>query len=296
MSKGLRTTLVVLAIVIGSAALILTGMYFGRAMWSPMGFGSAGMMGNFAGYTENQGALGVGSTMMGSIYQAGGYGFGGSTMMGSGMMGSGTMGSGMMGSFSSGALLGVEPLTLPEAEQALDAYLAGLGNNDLAVGEIMIFDNHAYAELIETSTGIGAMEVLVDPVTKAVYPEYGPNMMWNLKYSPMAGTGMMGMMSGYGSSARVGGMMGGQPAGTLPTELPVSADEAVQIAQRYLDTYIAGARADETADPFYGYYTIHINKDGLTVGMLSVNGYTREVFLHTWHGNLIEMSETHDNS
>jgi hypothetical protein len=25
--------------------------------------------------------------------------------------------------------------------------------------------------------------------------------------------------------------------------------------------------------------------------MLSVNGYTQQVFLHTWHGKLLEMSE-----
>ena len=48
--------------------------------------------------------------------------------------------------------------------------------------------------------------------------------------------------------------------------------------------------ADEHADPFYGYYTLHVNRDGQTVGMLSVNGYTGQVFPHTWHGKLLEMS------
>jgi hypothetical protein len=28
----------------------------------------------------------------------------------------------------------------------------------------------------------GAMELLVDKSSGAIFPEYGPNMMWNLKY------------------------------------------------------------------------------------------------------------------
>lgn len=74
-------------------------------------------------------------------------------------------------------------------------------------------------------------------------------------------------------------------------KMPVSSDEAVGAAQRFLDQYQPGTQADEHADPFYGYYTIHILKDGDVVGMLSVNGYTSQVFLHTWHGDLLQMSE-----
>ena len=48
-------------------------------------------------------------------------------------------------------------------------------------------------------------------------------------------------------------------------------------------------------DGFYGYYTIDILRDGRIAGMLSVNGYTRQVFLHTWHGNLLEMVEGTQN-
>ncbi len=175
------------------------------------------------------------------------------------------------------------------------AWLAGLGAADLALGEIMIFDNHAYAQILEADTGIGAMELLVDPVTRAVSPEHGPNMMWNLKYSPMAGTGMMGMMSGF----RFGDfddMMGGQSTSEseiAPSELPISPEKAVETAQVYLDVYLPGTTTDDEADPFYGYYTIHINENGDTVGMLSVNGYTGDVFVHTWHGEFIEMSDEH---
>ena len=296
MSKTLRNSLIILAVIVGAAALLLVGMFFGRAYWSPLGSWSGSMIGGYGSNDEAQLPYGIGSDMMGLSDQGGAYGYMGSGMMGGAMMGSGFTGSGMMGTFGSSPLLGIEPLSLSEAEAALEDYLGSLGNDDLILGEVMIFDNHAYAQLIEESTGIGAMELLVDPVTGAVSPEFGPNMMWNLKYSPMAGSGMMGMMSGFGYSPQyggMGGMMGSQTTDDLPTEMTVAADEAVQIAQRYLDTYLAGAEADEEADAFYGYYTLHINKDGSTAGMLSVNGYTGEVFLHTWHGNLVEMSETH---
>ncbi len=64
-------------------------------------------------------------------------------------------------------------------------------------------------------------------------------------------------------------------------------------AQDYLDVYLPGTQADEHVDPFYGYYTLHILRDGEVVGMLSVNGFTGQVFPHTWHGEFLEMTESH---
>ncbi|HLF88062.1 MAG TPA: hypothetical protein VI451_03900, partial [Anaerolineales bacterium] len=78
--------------------------------------------------------------------------------------------------------------------------------------------------------------------------------------------------------------------GEISADLPVTPEEAVESAQRYLDTYLPGTQADEHTDAFYGYYTLHILREGEVVGMLSVNGYTRQVFLHTWHGDYVEMS------
>lgn len=58
----------------------------------------------------------------------------------------------------------------------------------------MIFDNNAYAAVKDTGTGVGAFELLVNPVTKVAFPEFGPNMMWNLLYGPMSsGSGHNGM-------------------------------------------------------------------------------------------------------
>jgi hypothetical protein len=85
------------------------------------------------------------------------------------------------------------------------------------------------------------------------------------------------------------GMMGGrwqQPTGQ-PT---VSADQAQQIAQQWLDKNQSGSTT-EAADTFPGYYTLHITKDGQLMGMLSVNAYTGAVWYHTWHGAFVGSTE-----
>jgi hypothetical protein len=201
---------------------------------------------------------------------------------GSGMMGNFGSGSpGMMGfrdyegAGFGGALVG-DDFTFEVVEERLDDFLGG--REDLAIAEIMIFSNHAYAQIVETESGIGAMEVLVDPITLAVTPEHGPNMMWNQKYGGMHGGRMMGLGMGFGSPQDIQG------------EMPISPEEAIEIAQKYLDQYATGMTADEHADAFYGYYTIHTLRDGDVVGMLSVHGSSGQIFPHTWHGEMLAMS------
>jgi len=260
MNKVLKTTLIVIA------ALVLAGssLYAGWAV---------------ANRTQY--------TALVPLYTSGGYVFGPGMMArnnGRGRM----MGGGMMGGpgYWSSSAADLTPLTIDQATQAAEKYLTGLNNADLKITEVMIFDNNAYVRVVEQSTGIGAFELLVDPDTQAAYPEYGPNMMWNLKYG---GLNHLGMMGGRG------GMMGGYAWRTTPvdvsTEMPVSAQQALETAQKYLDTYLPGTTTAEDADPFYGYYTIDTLREGKIVGMLSINGYNSQVFLHTWHGNFIEMSE-----
>ncbi len=187
-------------------------------------------------------------------------------------------GYGMMGQNYINSDKNIPQLTMDEVDRSIDQYLDDLSDPDLILSEIMIFDNHAYAQIIEESTGIGAMEVLIDPVSKQVYPEQGPNMMWNLKYSSMSG-----MMMGSGRNSNNSDL-------TIE-DMTVTREEAVVAAQVYLDEYKQGNQADEHTDLFYGYYTLHVLNGGEVVGMLSVNGYSGQVFYHNWHGELIEMSE-----
>lgn len=181
------------------------------------------------------------------------------------------MGPGMMnqGSVKPGA---GTPLSLDDAVEAAEEYLAAYGNSDLALTEVMEFSDNFYAEVVEQSTGIHAFEILIDRFTGDVYPEPGPNMMWNTKYGHM------------------GGMMGGWQRS--PSGAPsVSPEQAQKIAQQWLDRYLPGTSIAQKADAFYGYYTIHVMKGDQIYGMLSVNGYTGQVWYHTWHGNFISMKE-----
>lgn len=164
-------------------------------------------------------------------------------------------------------------ISMDRAQQSVQSFLDGTGNKDLRIDELMEFDQNFYALIKEQSTGIGAFELLVNKRTAAVAFEPGPDMMWNTKYSMMGRGGMMG-----------GGSFGVRtPAGAMP----VSGDRATQIAQGWLDSQSGGYSAG-TADAFYGYYTFHFESNGRIAGMLSINGYGGQVWLHTWHGSFIQ--------
>jgi hypothetical protein len=63
-----------------------------------------------------------------------------------------------------------------------------------------------------------------------------------------------------------------------------------QIADDYISRNSLGNETEEP-DQFYGYYTLHIKDQGEVAGMLSVNGYTGQVWYHSWHGPFIAMEE-----
>ena len=153
----------------------------------------------------------------------------------------------------------------------------------------MVFDNNAYVAVKESNTGRGAFELLVDPYSpQFAYPEYGPNMMWNLKYSGMAHGGMMGGRTGMGMMGNRYYSNPGQTA--VSAEMSITPEQAVQLAQSYLDQYVPGAVAASDPTQFYGYYTLDFENNGQVIGMLSVNGFSGQIFPHTWHNNFI--SET----
>jgi len=262
MNKSLSIALLVVAGIFLFMFVFGVGFLVGRVTSRWAAFGPSSMM--------NWNYRIQGNSMMGNDSNFFGWG---------GMMGSIRN---RMGGFFPGNTATAEPLTIDQAKQAVESYLKNLGNPDLELEEIMIFDNNAYARIVEKSSGIGAMELLIDPSSKAVFPEYGPNMMWNLKYGHMGG--MMGQM---------GGMMGGYQNNTYTTDtaMTISPEEALQAAQNYLDQEFPGYKTAEDADPFYGYYTIDILKDGQITGMLSVHGFSGEVFYHSWHGTFIEEFE-----
>jgi hypothetical protein len=270
MNNVLRNTLIVLAAIVLASGIFMAGNMFAFTN----GFGTGWMMGS----------NGYGPGMMGGN---------GNNNYGPGMMGgngNNNYGPGMMGGNGN---TNAVPLSIAQAKIAGESYIKALGQEGLQVTEVMVFDNNAYVVVKETGTGNGAFELLVNPTSKTAYPEFGPNMMWNLKYGGLNHTQMMGGNSGMMGGSN--GMMGGDGWDTtiptnISTEMSITPEKAIEYAQKYLDAKVKGATAASDPSKFYGYYTIDFEKDGKVAGMLSVNGYSGQIFLHTWHGTFIEES------
>jgi hypothetical protein len=173
---------------------------------------------------------------------------------GPGMMGGHGLGMGMMQTYNANA----EPITFEDAQSRLQEAARTFGAN-ARVREVMTFANNFYAQLVDDQ-GRGVAEVLVDRYTGFTYPEPGPNMMWNTR------------------AGMTGAAFAGQPR----------YDEAAaqKLAESFLSNYLPGAKVT-SAQAFSGYYTFDFGRT-TSEGMLSVNAYSGEVWLHTWHGTFLD--------
>lgn len=179
------------------------------------------------------------------------------------MGGGGMMGGGNTGRSYSGVSTA---LSHDDARATAGRYLASLNNPDLAIHELEEYSNNFYMSVIEKSTGRGAIEIIIDKYSGSYQPEM-QGMMWNGKY---------GMMGSYQQA-----------------QMPVTREQAMKIAQDFLDRVYPGAEADDIV-VYYGYYTVMTMFEGKHHGMLSVNGYSGEIWYHTWHGAFISEIEEHD--
>jgi hypothetical protein len=268
MNTTLRNTLLVLAVLVLAGGIFFAGNMYARMNANGSGF----MMFNRGWNNENS----YGSNMMngrgGMMDNQSGYNSPRGMMNGNG---------GMMGSYNNANLT---PLTVDQAKTAAEKYLANLNNPDLKIAEVMVFDNNAYIVVKEVSTGKGAFELLADSTSQIAYPEHGPNMMWNLKYGNANHGQMMGGQTGMMGN---NGWNNTTPA-DVSAAMTVTSAQAIEYAQKYLDANIAGATAATDPITFYGYYTLDYEVNGKVAGMLSVNGYSGQIILHTWHGNFIK--------
>jgi hypothetical protein len=163
-------------------------------------------------------------------------------------------------------------ITIDTAAATAQNYLTSLNNPDLAIDEVEEYTQNFYVLFFEKSTGNGAFEMLIDKYSGSIYPEMGPNTMWNTKYGMMNG-GMMGWLRG-----------------TSTATMPITVDQAKANAQQYLNANLAGTTVGDV-DTFYGYYHIDVLSASNTYGMLSVNGYTGQVWYHNWHGTFLQKVE-----
>lgn len=251
MKRNRNLILIVVALLILAGTIGVSAFPFGRPFFNGNGFRSDQSI---------RGGWNYGPGMMGGWSH--GPGRRGNLNYGSGMMGYGRYGYNQQ--------LTGEKMSVEEVEDAVNVYL-GSFNDFLEISDIFIYvDSDYYVSIKEKETGKGAMELLINPYTGDIYPEYGPNMMWNKKY--------------------------GMHRNLWYSKSRVSRDIALEYANQYVQSFIRPDYIVENeGHEFYGYYTFHVNKGGQTVGMLSVNDETGDVWYHTWHGELDEIISHHDD-
>lgn len=161
------------------------------------------------------------------------------------------------------------------------------------IRDFMIFSENYYVQVVDAKSGLGLGELLVDRYTGVVQPEHGPNMMWNTQLGMTGGMGMMGgnttsgnMMGGsQNQGATSGNMMGTTPnqgVQTTPTAVRYTLASAQKLADTFVTGYLPGGKVLEGLS-FPGYYTFDYGRKDIE-GMLSVNAYTGQIWVHTWHG------------
>jgi hypothetical protein len=71
----------------------------------------------------------------------------------------------------------ITPLLRKTATTITQQYLTDFCNPDVVVREIEEYTLNCHVQVYEKSTGIGALEQLIDKYTGPIYPEMGPNIM-----------------------------------------------------------------------------------------------------------------------
>jgi hypothetical protein len=150
-----------------------------------------------------------------------------------------------------------KPITQDVASKNIEDFSRQYGSNT-EVEDFMAFSSNYYAVVKDATSGQDIAEVLVDRYSGAAYPEPGPNMMWNTRYG----------------AGRV-------QAGSLSYDLA----GAQQLAEDFLTGYLPGSQIQES-HALPGYYTFDFGRNE-TESMLSVNAFSGQVWVHTWHGSFI---------
>jgi hypothetical protein len=162
------------------------------------------------------------------------------------------------------------PLTISQAVAAANEYLASLNNPNLAIANVQEYAVNFRFALYEKNSGVGAYEMTINKYTGYVYPGMGPSVTWNTKYGIVNG-----VLTIYNATAKA--------------TMPVTAAQAQSFAQQYLSTVMPATTVGNTT-PFYGYYNVEVLSGGNMYGVLSVNGYTGQIWCQAWLGSFVQQT------
>jgi len=198
-----------------------------------------------------------------SSYNSGGYQYG---QMGPGMMNNPgynySSGYGMMGNMMTGNMMALyypesRPITQDEAIKTMQSFAQQYGPN-MEVEDFMTFSSNYYGVIKHTNSSQDLAEVLVDRYSGYAYPEPGPNMMWNTRYGA-------GRVQEEGVTYDLAG--------------------SKKLAEEFLTGYLPEAQIMESHE-MPGYCTFDFGRKDIE-GMLSVNAYSGQIWVHTWHGSYL---------
>lgn len=134
------------------------------------------------------------------------------------------------------------------------------------IEDMLVYTNSPYYLVLrEKNQKKAAFGLMFDPVRGVVYPEYGPNMFWNQRF------GMAFMMGWNQETARE----------------PINKKTALANAEEF--AHNNGLTVKNEGYQFSGYYSFYLEDKNQPLGLVSVNSYSGEVWVHNWHGNLIEI-------
>lgn len=171
-------------------------------------------------------------------------------------------GSGGIGPWGNDFEVTGERITMEQALELAEEYTAARGDS-LSIARVYEFDKVFYAVVVETDTGIGAFQLIIQPVSGNVRLETGPCAVWN---------------SVYGRRSK---------QDSEPEANALTMEEAAAQAQQALDDKGEDVTINPDGIAFYGYYTFEYSVDGKVTGLVSVNAEDGDYWFHEWLGEFI---------
>jgi len=167
-------------------------------------------------------------------------------------------------------------IDLKDLNQNVENFVKAI-NMNYEIDVILTFTNSDYYYSIKDSeSGKGVLELQINPLTGVIYPEFGPNMMWNTNFN----------ISDMNSR---NGMNNLTFRDDFKNNDIISLEESIILARKYFENLDMIYDVDQEGLEFSGYYTLYVKDNNKTIGLLSVNYYTGDIWYHAWHGDVKEL-------
>ena len=160
-------------------------------------------------------------------------------------------------------------LTVETAKERVVSALKDWGYADLVVDSVAAYNDAFYALVKETASGKPALEAFVEPVYGAVSAGRGPESGWNTK---------------FGRSLRW----------PLPSGKTITADQAKNLAQQWLDRSRDRTAYELKVVELPGYFSVQLLDKGKLSGLMAVNAYTSQVWYRGMRGGRFAVSDGSD--